>query len=117
MPDLEYIYAHVDVITGDTQQHHAVQALDSQLSLHSQLPLVSKKYVLYLRSQISIVSLQYFEQIQWLIQQNSYLDVLRHSTWILFNTENIRLHADRNYWSLNLRPAHDFDDSTWKPLS
>jgi chromosome segregation ATPase len=74
-------------------------------------------YTEYLKENIEVLSLQYFLQIQWLINQNAYLDVLKHPTWILFNTENVRLNTDRNYWPLNLRPAHGFDDSTWRNIA
>jgi hypothetical protein len=114
MDNLDFFYNQVDVIVGNNKQ---LVMLDSNLSLHAQLPANSKKYVLYLKENIEVLSLQYFLQIQWLINQNAYLDVLKHPTWILFNTENVRLNADRNYWPLNLRPTYGFDDSTWRYIA
>jgi hypothetical protein len=114
MDNLDFFYNQVDVIVGNNKQ---LVTLDSNLSLHAQLPANPKKYVLYLKENIEVLSLQYFLQIQWLISQNNYLDVLKHPTWLLFNTDNVLLHPDRNYWSLNLRPTYGFDDSTWRSVS
>jgi hypothetical protein len=114
MAELDFFYNQVDVVVDNTQQLHHLLDLDCNLSVCKQLPLVSKKYVLFLKQNIQVIDTNYFLQIQWLINQNNYLDVLKHPTWILFNTENVRLHAHRDYWSLNLRPTHGFDDSSWR---
>lgn len=114
MNDLDFFYKHVDVVVSNNQQLHQLLSLDQKLSIHTSLPVEPKKYVVFLKENVEVLNLEYFLQIQWLINQNKYLDVLKHSTWMLFNTENVLLHPDRNYWSLNLRPTHGFNDSTWR---
>lgn len=86
-------------------------ALD--LHLIDNLDNVSRKYVVYLNN-LTVHDRKFFAQLQWLIEQNNYLDVLKHNdAWIVFGTDYVKTKSGKDYWSMNLRPNHYFDDSTW----
>ena len=73
----------------------------------------SRKYVIYLNN-IIVHDAKFFAQIQWLVEQNNYMDVLKHKdAWILFGTDYVRVKDNKDYWSMDLRPNHYFDDTTW----
>lgn len=84
------------------------------LHLIDTLDNASRKYVLYLNN-INVSNRKFFAQIQWLITQNNYLDVLKHKdVWIAFSSDNVKVKSNKDYWSMNLRPNHYFDDATWE---
>ncbi len=74
---------------------------------------VSSTYIIILNPKIKILSVKFWDDIRWLLSQNLYLDVLKHSAWIALNTNHVAVKDDKDYWQMNLRPANFFDDSTW----
>lgn len=86
-------------------------ALD--LHLIDNLDSAARKFVVYLNN-LAVHDRKFFAQLQWLIEQNNYLDVLKHKdAWIVFGTDYVKTKSGKDYWSMNLRPNHYFDDSTW----
>lgn len=70
--------------------------------------------MIILRPDICILDQKFWNDLAWLLSQNQYLDVLKHDVWIAFNRDHVLFNPDKDYWSMNLRPAHFFDDSTWR---
>lgn len=83
------------------------------LKIIDRLNNASSKFVVYLNN-IVVHDKKFFAQIQWLIEQNKYLDVLKHQdAWIVFGSDYVRVKDNKDYFSMNLRPNHYFDDNTW----
>ena len=83
------------------------------LKIVDSLDDTTSKYVIYLNN-IKVKNYKFFAQLQWLIEQNNYLDVLKHKdVWIIFGTEYVKTKSNKDYWAMNLRPNHYFDDTTW----
>lgn len=112
-PYMDLFYSSVVVVTDNPDQKKQIQALDPDIVVIDKISQAQAKYMVLLNDQVHVRDLGFFTQINWLFKQNPYLDVLKHPAWILFNCENVKPHDDRDYWHMNLRPAHDFDDSTW----
>lgn len=70
-------------------------------------------YIIILNPKTKILSAKFWDDIRWLLSQNRYLDVLKHSAWIALNTNHVAVKDDKDYWQMNLRPANFFDNSTW----
>ena len=74
----------------------------------------TRQYTLYIKEGTIVNDRKFFAQVQWLLEQNKYLDILKHKdVWILFNSEFVKTKSGKDYWSMNLRPNHYFDDNTW----
>jgi hypothetical protein len=82
MYDLNFFYSQVDIIVGNEQQQNQLLSFDKNLSIHINLPTHYKKYVVFLKENVEVTDPEYFLQIQWLINQNTYLDVLKHTSWL-----------------------------------
>ena len=71
-------------------------------------------YAVLLNQSIDVLDKKFWTDIAWMLEQNRYLDVLKHPAWIALNQNYVKIKDDKNYWEMNLRPAHFFDDSTWR---
>lgn len=72
-----------------------------------------RRHTVIIRDGVTVLSEQFFQDIQDLVQANNYLDALKHDAWMVFGNEFVKLNVGRDYWSLNLRPVLGFDPTTW----
>ena len=77
------------------------------------LTVISKKFVIIVDPDLVVLSSVFWTQINWLLQQNKFLDVIKHPVWIALNREYVWVKPDKDYWTFNFRPVHNFDNTTW----